>query len=371
MSRRRTSEIGPRELTHFIAESCNWAHLDAPGRRLTGRTGLGHHLKPHLLAWRDARPHSRLAIRDPQDLCGPHVRRRGRRPVCPAGRRSHRVARADRRRRITARRHDSGGGDRRGGHGGRANAAGARPVDPRKPGAENRVCHAAGDGRPGADGPGAGARWPLAATKGRRVRRGDQPSATMDAGAPAPVYLGAAFVKAATGKIGSNWAPWPGWLSGVIEDRMPRSIPLYGHFLSAVVSCRTSHLLQSRSGACGEVAVGCLLIAGPRDARRRDRRRPSHSELLAAQWRDPALARARRHLHVRQQRPRIRPGLHHALCRRRGPRPGRRPDPAPTVPQASVLLDATSPPIAAARTRESRHAGSTGAPAACRCARWS
>jgi len=74
------------------------------------------------------------------------------------------------------------------------------------------------------------------------------------------VYLGAAFLKAATGKIGANWEPWPGWLAGVIQDRLPGSFPLYGGFLKGVV---LPHIgLFAHGVAIGEATVGCLLLVG-------------------------------------------------------------------------------------------------------------
>lgn len=78
--------------------------------------------------------------------------------------------------------------------------------------------------------------------------------------APLRIYLGAAFLKAASGKIGANWQPWPGWMAGVIHDRLPRSLPLYQGFLASVVVPHVSFF--AHAVACGEVVVGCLLLVG-------------------------------------------------------------------------------------------------------------
>ena len=77
---------------------------------------------------------------------------------------------------------------------------------------------------------------------------------------PLRLYLGAAFLKAASGKIGANWQPWPGWMEGVIRDRLPRSVPVYQGVLASVVLPQVGFF--AHAVACGEVAVGCLLIAG-------------------------------------------------------------------------------------------------------------
>lgn len=74
------------------------------------------------------------------------------------------------------------------------------------------------------------------------------------------LYLGSAFLKAASGKIGDNWQPWPGWMAGVLRDRLPRSAPVYRAFLGTVVLPHVS--LFAHAVACGEVVVGCLLVAG-------------------------------------------------------------------------------------------------------------
>lgn len=77
---------------------------------------------------------------------------------------------------------------------------------------------------------------------------------------PLRIYLGCAFLKAATGKVGTNWQPWPGWMAGVIHDRLPRSVSLYQGFLESVVLPHVAFF--AHAVACGEVTVGCLLIAG-------------------------------------------------------------------------------------------------------------
>ncbi|HEX4560417.1 MAG TPA: DoxX family membrane protein [Gemmatimonadales bacterium] len=74
------------------------------------------------------------------------------------------------------------------------------------------------------------------------------------------LYLGAAFLNAASGKIGASWTPWPGWMDGVIRDRMPGSVPLYRAFLESVVLPHVAFF--AHAVACGEVVVGCLLVAG-------------------------------------------------------------------------------------------------------------
>jgi NADH:ubiquinone reductase (H+-translocating) len=74
------------------------------------------------------------------------------------------------------------------------------------------------------------------------------------------VYLGAAFLRAAMNKIGENWLPWPGWMAGVIQDRLPHSVPIYRVFLSGVVVPHAAFF--ARAVACTEVAVGCCLLLG-------------------------------------------------------------------------------------------------------------
>lgn len=74
------------------------------------------------------------------------------------------------------------------------------------------------------------------------------------------VYLGAGFLRAALNKIGDNWTPWPGWMAGVIQERLPQSAPVYREFLSSVVLPHVA--LFAPTVACAEVAVGCCLLLG-------------------------------------------------------------------------------------------------------------
>ena len=74
------------------------------------------------------------------------------------------------------------------------------------------------------------------------------------------VYLGVSFLETSIqGKLGESWQPWPGWMSGVIQERMAHSMPLYGAFLSAVVLPHV--VFFAHFVACAELVVGgCLLL---------------------------------------------------------------------------------------------------------------
>lgn len=74
------------------------------------------------------------------------------------------------------------------------------------------------------------------------------------------VYLGAAFIRAATNKIGENWKPWPGWMADFITSQLPHSAPVYRTFLTAVVVPHTA--VFAPAVACTEVVVGCCLVLG-------------------------------------------------------------------------------------------------------------
>jgi thiosulfate dehydrogenase [quinone] large subunit len=77
---------------------------------------------------------------------------------------------------------------------------------------------------------------------------------------PLRLYLGTAFLRAALNKVGENWRPWPGWMAGVIQDRLPHSVPLYREFLSAVVLPHVAFFAPAV--ACAEVTIGCCLVLG-------------------------------------------------------------------------------------------------------------
>lgn len=78
---------------------------------------------------------------------------------------------------------------------------------------------------------------------------------------PLRLYFGAAFLSAASNKVGTgNWGNWPMWMGGVITDRLPQVTPLYRPFLSAVVVPHVS--LFAPLVAITEIAVGVALLLG-------------------------------------------------------------------------------------------------------------
>jgi uncharacterized membrane protein YphA (DoxX/SURF4 family) len=78
---------------------------------------------------------------------------------------------------------------------------------------------------------------------------------------PLRLYFGAAFLSAASNKIGSaNWSHWPEWMAGVIAGRLPEVTPLYRPFLTSVVLPHITFFAPLV--ALTEVAVGIALILG-------------------------------------------------------------------------------------------------------------
>jgi uncharacterized membrane protein YphA (DoxX/SURF4 family) len=93
------------------------------------------------------------------------------------------------------------------------------------------------------------------------------PPATDRAAAPAWVvvplrlYVGAAFLSAASNKVGSaNWSHWPEWMAGVVTGRLPDVTPLYRPFLTAVVAPHVTFFAPFV--ALTEIAVGVALLLG-------------------------------------------------------------------------------------------------------------
>ena len=78
---------------------------------------------------------------------------------------------------------------------------------------------------------------------------------------PLRFYFGAAFLSAASNKVGSaNWSHWPEWMAGVIADRLPEVTPLYRPFLTGVVVPHVTFFAPFV--ALTEIAVGVALILG-------------------------------------------------------------------------------------------------------------
>jgi uncharacterized membrane protein YphA (DoxX/SURF4 family) len=78
---------------------------------------------------------------------------------------------------------------------------------------------------------------------------------------PLRLYFGAAFLSAASNKVGSsNWSQWPGWMAGVVAGRLPDATPLYRPFLTGVVVPHVAFFAPFV--ALTEIAVGVALILG-------------------------------------------------------------------------------------------------------------
>lgn len=78
---------------------------------------------------------------------------------------------------------------------------------------------------------------------------------------PLRLYFGAAFLSAASNKVGTgNWGNWPMWMSETITARLPDVTPLYRPFLSGVVVPHTT--IFAPLVALTEIAVGVALLLG-------------------------------------------------------------------------------------------------------------
>lgn len=78
---------------------------------------------------------------------------------------------------------------------------------------------------------------------------------------PLRLYLGAAFLSAASNKVGTgNWGNWPMWMGQVIAGRLPEVTPLYRPFLTAVVAPHVT--VFAPLVALTEIAVGVALLLG-------------------------------------------------------------------------------------------------------------
>jgi uncharacterized membrane protein YphA (DoxX/SURF4 family) len=75
------------------------------------------------------------------------------------------------------------------------------------------------------------------------------------------VYLGAAFLSAASNKVGSaNWPNWPDWMAGVIQTRLPDAPAFYRPVLTGIILPHVRFFAPAV--AITEVAVGCALLIG-------------------------------------------------------------------------------------------------------------
>jgi uncharacterized membrane protein YphA (DoxX/SURF4 family) len=78
---------------------------------------------------------------------------------------------------------------------------------------------------------------------------------------PLRLYLGAAFLSAASNKTGSaNWNHWPGWMGGVIVERLPHAAALYRPILSGIIAPHVNFFAPLV--AIMEIAVGIALLLG-------------------------------------------------------------------------------------------------------------
>jgi thiosulfate dehydrogenase (quinone) large subunit len=78
---------------------------------------------------------------------------------------------------------------------------------------------------------------------------------------PLRLYLGAAFLNAASNKVGSaNWNHWPDWMAGVINGRLPHAAALYRPILSDLIVPHV-HVFAPLV-AITEIVVGIALLLG-------------------------------------------------------------------------------------------------------------
>jgi thiosulfate dehydrogenase (quinone) large subunit len=78
---------------------------------------------------------------------------------------------------------------------------------------------------------------------------------------PLRLYFGAAFLSAASNKVGAaNWSQWPGWMAGVITDRMPHVTPWYQPVLTGMILPHVAFFAPLV--AVTEIVVGVALLAG-------------------------------------------------------------------------------------------------------------
>jgi uncharacterized membrane protein YphA (DoxX/SURF4 family) len=78
---------------------------------------------------------------------------------------------------------------------------------------------------------------------------------------PLWVYLGAAFLYAASNKIGvGKWSHWPEWMGDFITSQAPNAMPLYRPFLTGIVLPHTA--VFAPMVAVTEVAIGIALVVG-------------------------------------------------------------------------------------------------------------
>jgi thiosulfate dehydrogenase (quinone) large subunit len=78
---------------------------------------------------------------------------------------------------------------------------------------------------------------------------------------PLRLYLGAAFLSAASNKVGTaNWPQWPTWMAGVITDRLPHVTPWYRPVLTGMILPHVAFFAPLV--AVTEIVVGVALLAG-------------------------------------------------------------------------------------------------------------
>jgi uncharacterized membrane protein YphA (DoxX/SURF4 family) len=90
---------------------------------------------------------------------------------------------------------------------------------------------------------------------------GDAPTAPAWAVVPLRVYLGAAFLSAASNKVGTGkWGHWPEWMAGFVTTQVPQSVGLYRPILTGVILPHAN--LFAPLVAVAEIVVGVALILG-------------------------------------------------------------------------------------------------------------
>jgi uncharacterized membrane protein YphA (DoxX/SURF4 family) len=78
---------------------------------------------------------------------------------------------------------------------------------------------------------------------------------------PLRLYFGAAFLSAASNKVGSgNWDNWPTWMAGEITDRLPHVVWFYRPFLSGIVVPHVAFFAPLV--ALTEIVVAVALLEG-------------------------------------------------------------------------------------------------------------
>jgi len=78
---------------------------------------------------------------------------------------------------------------------------------------------------------------------------------------PLRVYLGAAFLYAASNKVGTDkWGHWPEWMAGFATTQLPHTMRLYRPILTGLILPHAE--LFAPLVAVAEITVGVALILG-------------------------------------------------------------------------------------------------------------